>query len=268
CQMFKMLPDYLTLPLCGFVFFPSLFIFVRKIAHTFLGSYFNESDQVNISVKVVSSTHAVLAVIAGVIVMSNTHGDIIKDQHWLLNPFFMFATPYMAYDVVAMYIHHTVRFRTELQGQTMIQCIVHYFSKNKVMMFHHICLPMVYLPAVLHFRGPKGDFIVGLFLMFEVTVPFLNLRNILYQANLAHTMLYKVNGILMTVSFFLSRIVIFIYMYYMYGVYAGGVGIWKVPGIIPMKCTVGCTVLLLPQIYWFKQMIKGVYATVVKKKVV
>lgn len=54
--------------------------------------------------------------------------------------------------------------------------------------------------GVAHFYG-------GLFLMWECSTPFVQLRWVLYKMGLTETLLYKVNGILMYVAFMLARIV-------------------------------------------------------------
>lgn len=64
------------------------------------------------------------------------------------------------------------------------------------------------------------------------------------------TLLHKVNGILILVTFFLCRILLFPFMY---GAYARqtGLPIYMVPFHIPLHCNVANASLIAPQLYWF-----------------
>lgn len=64
------------------------------------------------------------------------------------------------------------------------------------------------------------------------------------------TLLHKVNGILILVTFFLCRIVLFPFMYRAYARHTG-IPIYMVPFHIPMHCNVANASLIAPQLYWF-----------------
>jgi TLC domain len=51
-----------------------------------------------------------------------------------------------------------------------------------------------------------GHFYGGLFLMWEVSTPFVQLRWVLYKMGLTETILYKLNGIMMVLSFGIARV--------------------------------------------------------------
>ena len=72
------------------------------------------------------------------------------------------------------------------------------------------------------------------------------------------TTLYVVTGVSMAIVFFIARVLIFPFMFWSYG-QKQGVPLWRVPAKIPIKCSVGCLLLLLPQLYWVKLMFVGVY---------
>ena len=47
-------------------------------------------------------------------------------------------------------------------------------------------------------------------------------------------------------------------MYWRYSITAG-VPFLSVPMVIPFKCNLGCLILLLPQIYWFYMIVRGIF---------
>ena len=57
-------------------------------------------------------------------------------------------------------------------------------------------------------------------------------------------------------SFFLSRILVFPYLYWRYAHHTG-ISMRDVPTSIPVKCNLGCLMILLPQLYWFGLMLRG-----------
>lgn len=71
------------------------------------------------------------------------------------------------------------------------------------------------------------------------------------QLNMQDTLLHKVNGILVLVTFFLCRILLFPFMY---AAYARQVGIplYLVPFRIPLHCNIANASLIAPQLYWFR----------------
>uniref|UniRef100_A0A670YQP9 TLC domain containing 3A n=1 Tax=Pseudonaja textilis TaxID=8673 RepID=A0A670YQP9_PSETE len=64
------------------------------------------------------------------------------------------------------------------------------------------------------------------------------------------SLLHKINGILILVTFFLCRILLFPYMYWAYGQQMN-IPIYKVPFHIPLHCNVANAFLIAPQMYWF-----------------
>ncbi|XP_015684160.1 protein FAM57A-like, partial [Protobothrops mucrosquamatus] len=68
-----------------------------------------------------------------------------------------------------------------------------------------------------HLRGELGDFFVGCIFTAELSTPFVSLGKILIQVKMQDSLLHKINGILILVTFFLCRILLFPYMYWAYG---------------------------------------------------
>lgn len=71
------------------------------------------------------------------------------------------------------------------------------------------------------------------------------------QLKMQDTLLHKVNGIVILVTFFLCRILLFPFMY---AAYARQVGIplYLVPFRIPLHCNIANASLIAPQLYWFR----------------
>ena len=70
-----------------------------------------------------------------------------------------------------------------------------------------------------------------------------------------NTKLYLINGLCTMTSFFTARILIFPYLYWRYSAHTG-VALHEVPASIPIKCNVGSVVVIIPQIMWFRQIVR------------
>lgn len=71
-----------------------------------------------------------------------------------------------------------------------------------------------------------------------------------------HTLLHKVNGALMLISFLCCRVLLFPYLYWAYGRHAG-LPLLAVPLAIPAHVNLGAALLLAPQLYWFFLICRG-----------
>ncbi|XP_069829067.1 TLC domain-containing protein 3A [Dendropsophus ebraccatus] len=71
------------------------------------------------------------------------------------------------------------------------------------------------------------------------------------RLNLQNSLLHKVNGIFVLVTFFACRILLFPFMYYTYGKQFG-IPPYKVPFNIPIHCNITNAAIMAPQIYWFR----------------
>lgn len=73
---------------------------------------------------------------------------------------------------------------------------------------------------------------------------------LIIQLGLDDTRLHRINGIMVLLSFFTCRILVFPFMYWMYG-QQFGIPLHRVAFHLPLQCNVGNLVILAPQIYWF-----------------
>ncbi|RUS84936.1 hypothetical protein EGW08_007298, partial [Elysia chlorotica] len=180
----------------------------------------------------------------------------LTSRHWLTNTYVYFGMPYFMFDLWAMYAYNIRVHETVYQSLDTTQRIKTFVSRNALMVAHHIVLPAILAPVVLFLRADRGDYFFGVFYMFEIVIPFISAREILIQLQMKDTPLYFITSFLMIVIFFLARLAIFPFLYYSYAEYAN-IPFHRVPFHIPVKCNLSCLLLLLPQLYWFFLMIRG-----------
>lgn len=247
--------------LYGAIFFPSLFFILNFIIRKFFLHWkvpiskkaITETDAWDIAAKIVTSTYSVLSTICGLMVMIITYEDIYNRKHWVTSAWARFGLAYYYYDTLIK-----VESMTMDSGRAMTrkEKWVSFIRKDTLMFVHHIVLPIVFYPVIIHFRNDACDFFVACFYFSDFPVPFIQLRHVLARVDLREIALYPLNGVFMTVAFAICRVLIFPYMYYVCGK-INGISIWEVPGMIPKKCTISCGFLIAIQIYWLSVMVRG-----------
>ncbi|XP_034275538.1 ceramide synthase isoform X1 [Pantherophis guttatus] len=202
---------------------------------------------VYLTARLVSSVQAIMASTVGYII-STSCKHIIDDQHWLTSNYTQFAVPYFIYDIYAMFLCHWHRYQVKghesrcVEAQTLHTAIRAYLHKELLMLW----------------RQGKGDFFLGCMLMAELSTPFVCLGKVLILYKQQHTLLHKVNGMAMLVTFFFCRILLFPYMYWVYGQHVG-LPFYRVPFSIPAEYNLGSAILMAPQIYWFGLICRGAF---------
>ncbi|XP_036418851.1 ceramide synthase [Colossoma macropomum] len=237
----------------GAVLFPGLFLAFRKVLPAVFKRW-TEADVVLVSERLVSSIHAIMATTAGIVVVSSCRGNVITDRHWLATSFVIwYGVPYMSYDIFAMYLSHYYRFRVkgheDYKGHS-LRTVNSFVRKEFLLVLHHIALLTILLPITLFFRKDQGDYFIGCLFLTELSTPFVSLGKILIQLGMQDCWLHKVNGGMVLLSFFLCRIVLFPYMYWVYGAHYG-IPVYSVPFHIPLSANLGNLCILAPQVYWF-----------------
>ncbi|XP_067864419.1 TLC domain-containing protein 3A-like [Heptranchias perlo] len=235
----------------GCAFFPGLFILTRRYLHKNYPTL-TDGDIVIISVRIVSSVQAVMAVVSGYIITSSCK-HVMKDSHWISTDYVLFGSPYMVYDIYAMYLCHWYKHRAK--DITSFNIVTGFLKKNSLIVLHHLVLLLVCLPITVYYRKGLGDFFLGCLFLAELSTPFVSFAKILSQLRKQNTLLYKVNGIITLVTFFLCRILVFPYMYWAYG-RQYGIAAHRVPFHIPRHCTLAIIMLMAPQIYWLSLIIR------------
>ncbi|KAK2828385.1 hypothetical protein Q5P01_019419 [Channa striata] len=238
---------------CGAVVFPGLFFAFRRILPCAFRQW-SDADVVLVSERLVSSIHAVMATTAGAIVASSCWGNVINDRHWLATYFVIwYGVPYMTYDIFAMYLSHYYRFRVkghEDYKQHSLRTVNSFVRREFLLVLHHIALLTILLPITLFFRKDQGDFFIGCLFLTELSTPFVSLGKILIQLSLQDCWLHKFNGGMVLFTFFMCRIALFPFMYWMYGRHYG-IPLYSVPFHLPLSTNLGNSCILAPQVYWF-----------------
>ncbi|XP_033747677.1 LOW QUALITY PROTEIN: TLC domain-containing protein 3A-like [Pecten maximus] len=247
--------EELLLLICGTSFYSSSFFITKQTLFGLFKKRLTEADIVTISEKVVNGIHGIVSVYIGATISSQCYDDILYSSSWLTNAFTWFALPYFIYDLVVMYLGHLLTF-PDVQDMTFLDRIQHFVLHNKLITVHHLVLPVIFFPVIVFLRRGMGDFFVGVFFQIEISLPFIAARSIMVQLQMKHTVLYVVVGIVMIITFFVSRILVFPYLYWRYAVYKN-ISTWRVPFFIPLKCSTGCALILCLQLYWMSKMIKG-----------
>ncbi|OXB54498.1 hypothetical protein ASZ78_002881 [Callipepla squamata] len=172
----------------------------------------------------------------------------------------------MTYDIYVMYLCHWHKSREKgiAERKHSLTSVRSFLLQERLMVTHHLFILIVLTPVTQHFRGELGDFFVGCIFTAELSTPFVSLGKILMQLTqhsptlafflpqlkMQDTLLHKVNGILILVTFFLCRILLFPFMYAAYGRQVG-IPVYMVPFRIPPLCNVANAALIAPQLYWF-----------------
>uniref|UniRef100_A0A3Q3WNL6 TLC domain-containing protein n=1 Tax=Mola mola TaxID=94237 RepID=A0A3Q3WNL6_MOLML len=233
---------------CGAVVFPGLFFALRRILPCVF-RHWSDADVVLVSERLVSSIHAIMATTAGVIIVSSCRANVIDDRHWLATHFVIwYGAPYMTYDIFAMYLSHYYRFRVKGHEDYKHSPLWYRSFFHWQMVWLYLELLMLYSPSF--FRKDQGDFFIGCLFLTELSTPFVSLGKILIQLGLQDCWLHKANGGMVLFTFFMCRIALFPYMYYVYGQHYG-VPLYSVPFHLPFTTNVGSSCILAPQVYWF-----------------
>ncbi|XP_078278168.1 TLC domain-containing protein 3A-like [Rhinoraja longicauda] len=241
----------------GCLFFPGLFILSRRALRR-ADPALAEGELACLSVRIVSSVQAVMAVISGIVITS-TCNHVMNDSHWISKDYILFGTPYMVYDIYAMYLCHWHKYKGKYNSS--FSCVTSFLKKNPLIILHHLVLFLVCFPITLFYRKGLGDFFLGCLLLAEMSTPFVSMAKILRQLKKQDTLLYKVNGVFVLVTFFVCRILVFPFMYWAYG-RQYGIPAYRVPLHIPRVCTVANALIMAPQLYWFIQIVKKAVKTI------
>lgn len=175
----------------------------------------------------------------------------MTDSHWLVNSFILFGASYMTFDIFAMYLIYFHKQRVKgYAGDHSIHMVRSFLLRDTMMVLHHAVLLVVFMPVSLFLRRGLGDFFLGCFFLTEFSTPFVSFGKILIQLGLDNSVLYKITGVVVLLTFFTCRVLLFPFMYWAYGRQIG-VPLHRVPAHLPLHCNLGNLVVLAPQVYWF-----------------
>ncbi|XP_035036947.1 ceramide synthase isoform X1 [Hippoglossus stenolepis] len=245
----------LVLVSAGAVFFPGLFLLSKLTLRHMMG--WSEGEAAVVSTRLVSSIQAVMASSAGAVIISSCR-DVMEDRHWLTDSYILFATPYFAYDVYAMFLCHRHKLQVKGHGQEQVSgaVVVGFLRTELLMVLHHVFMVTFCFPASLLWRQGKGDYFQGVLFLAELSTPSVCLGKVLIQYKKQQTLLHKVNGVLMLFTFFSCRVLLFPYLYYTYSRYVS-IPVYSVPLVAPWQCNLGAALLWPLQLYWFALICRG-----------
>uniref|UniRef100_A0A8C4QG85 TLC domain containing 3B n=1 Tax=Eptatretus burgeri TaxID=7764 RepID=A0A8C4QG85_EPTBU len=245
----------LSVMITGSAFFPGLFVTLKTWLLRRQG--WQEGDAVIMSARLVSIMQSLLASASGVLITTYCHRDVLHARHWLATWYVWFATPYFAYDIVAMFLSHRHRRRSQVDvrpethpGAGVVGTSLREFLRREALMVtHHVGVCLLCFPTSAFWRAGVGDFFQGCMFLAELSTPFVCLGKILLQFKQQGSLLFKINGLIMIATFFCFRILIFPYMYWAYG-QREGLSFWAVPGTLPVVNNIAAALLVAPQLYW------------------
>ncbi|NWV45892.1 FA57A protein, partial [Daphoenositta chrysoptera] len=233
-------------------FFPGLFILCIRLLRWAAPGWSLKERILLSGRELVSTVQATMATVSGITVVLSCK-NVVHDRHWLAVEYIWVLVPYMTYDIYVMYLCHWHKSQEKgiLEKKHSLASVWSFLLQERLMVTHHLFILIVLTPITQHFRGELGDFFVGCIFTAELSTPFVSLGKILMQLKMQDTLLHKVNGILILVTFFLCRILLFPFMYAAYGRQVG-IPVYLVPFRIPLHCNIANASLIAPQLYWFR----------------
>ncbi|PSN38095.1 hypothetical protein C0J52_00857 [Blattella germanica] len=216
------------LSLLGLIFFVSLFDLLNHVAlRTSVGHMFRKkyeltlAEVMDISNKTVSAVQALLSCLTGSIVcIWSCTRNFLRSSHFMSEAYAWFGAAYFFYDIWSMYRVHSS------SSNNTHGCRYHrlkdYLTKQPVIVLHHL------------FIGSFGFLVIVM----------------------KSSQLYVINGLVMLVTFFFCRVVMFPYVCYLYSQLVG-LSYWEAILSLPVGCKIGISILMLPQLYWFVLMLYG-----------
>lgn len=133
-----------------------------------------------------------------------------------------------------------------------------YLITHKLMVFHHLFIGSYGLMVISFLRGGLGDCVFSFMYMMELSTPFVSFRGILSVLGLKESKVYVVNGLVMLVSFFWCRVFLMPYVCYYYSQVVN-LSFFEALWRLPRGCKISILALFLPQLYWFRLMLRGAF---------
>ena len=235
---------------------PAVYIVSFVIFKTVYRKTLLMSQQTKLAQAVVSATHGLVSGCIGFYIACQCQHDVLKAQHWLVFNFCFYSLSYFMFDLMLMFYVHFLEQGKPVQFKNALSSFI---SKRTLMIAHHLVLIFIMFPLLVATRF-MGNFFAGCLYFMELPVFFLNIRAILSILKQKKTNLYLVNGIFLSSLFFVCRILLFPFMYYVFAVQQSqfhGISYADALSKIPVICTASCCLILAPQIYWFSIIFSG-----------
>uniref|UniRef100_A0A8C6V758 TLC domain containing 3A n=1 Tax=Naja naja TaxID=35670 RepID=A0A8C6V758_NAJNA len=178
-----------------------------------------------------------------------------RNRHWIAREYIWVVVSYMTYDIYVMYLCHWHKTQDKGPADQKYSWgrLRSFLQKERLMVTHHLFILLVLTPVAVVREGNLKDLdllICGPAHVSPLTFSIFSSFGAVLQLKMQDSLLHKINGILILVTFFLCRILLFPYMYWAYGRQMN-MPIYEVPFRIPLHCNVANALLIAPQIYWF-----------------
>lgn len=277
------------------LFYAAFVALARKfLAAKFLAYWrINEAKGLDIACKCVSAGFATAAASFGAYICMAVDHDVDQTAKRRMvdicvDHFLTFAMTYFLYDVYAMYEVYLAKNKpnqastppvgskgdykdddscqdvicaTPSSGQK--KNFVSFLRDNPLMSAHHLAIALIFIPMMSRVRDHEpGILMIAAALLMEASTPFVTLRSILSDLGLKNSLLYVLNGLVMIAVFFMCRIAVYPLFYRLY---AGYRKISYLEALCrgPWHCNIFILLTLLPQLYWFRLMVRGAIKMVV-----
>lgn len=277
-----------------FIGFYSAFSALKSV---FMNTTFREkwvitrANALDFACKSVSAMFAIMATLTGIYILTTSDHNERKTSHeFLVGRVLVVAVSYFLYDVYAMYEVYLAKDRpvgskttnevtiTSNDQQTLESTsasshnavlvnskeknFITFLHDNPLMAAHHLVIALIFTPLIALSRNHEpGDLMIAAALVMEASTPFVSLRSVLSDLHLKSSVLYVVNGLTMVFVFFWCRIAVYAIFYSIYGSLRNMTAIgamWNTP----WHCKIFTLMTLLPQLYWFRIMVRGAFKVV------
>jgi len=248
----------------GLVTFPLLLVTFNKCLSNCkaVTGRLTSGSVLEVAVLLVSSVFAILTCTVALTVISSYRSSVIYDSHPLIRHWLVVGVSYFAYDLVAMY----AVFKTGTAATAPQAGWTDFLAARPLIIVHHLVIPLIVVPFFFMVGAVRGDYLIAAFVLMEASTPFVSARRILEILGQKSTVIYAVNGVAMTVMFFLCRLANIWFIYHTYAIEIGMPLFQAVIQKVPTKCN-ACTLLVTClQLYWWLLMVRGCLKFIKSKK--
>jgi len=246
----------------GLVLFHSLLKAFQCLLKT--ATALDDQRTIGIAVMLVSSTFAIACCSTSLHVIRNYRSSVMWDSHPIIHHFLVFGISYFVYDLQAMYQAYTKQLQAG-DDPLLAAPLLNFVRARPLMIFHHILIPL-FAVSFLLMPVKRGDYFIAIFILMEGSTPFVSMRRILELLEMKSSWIYVVNGIMMTVTFFLCRIANLVYIYFLYSQELDLPLVEIFVHRVPMHCNLCALAITALQLYWWSLMLKGLAKFLTKKE--
>ena len=214
----------------------------------------------------VSAVQAVGAGLMGVAVTRSTSGSLMDTPCGLVRWYGWASLGYWLYDTGCMYTIVTrERERKSRERDSFLMNVFLFVKWWPMLVVHHVAIVGVVIPAIVMPSRVRGDGIIGMSFLMEWSSLFVAARSALSRLGYKETLLYRVVGLSMVVTFFLVRILLLPAAVYLYSSQAD-VTVYQGIVQLPNICKVGTAAFCSLNLYWFSLMVMGIRKALFQKQ--